>query len=81
MNKNEFIKWLEEKSTFSRCYLNDDDWKDEVDYADYIYDYISIENDKIHFTWENRYYGGSESITNIYSFDDFVEKYESNILK
>jgi len=81
MKKEEFIKWLEEKSGFSRNSSDDNSWKEEMNYADYIYDYLDIENDYVEFTWEEMYWGGSNINTNKYEFEEFIEKYESESLK
>lgn len=82
MNRSEFIKWLDEKSGLTRESDNSDSyWKELMNYADYIYDELEVDEDKAIFKWERMYWGGSEWERNEYSFDEFVEKYETYSLK
>lgn len=82
MKRDEFIKWLEENSGFSRCYTDSDNsWKEEMNYENYVYDYLEINNDNVEFSWENWYWGGIENRIDNYSFDEFVERYNNYGLK
>ena len=81
MEKYEFIKWLETKSSFRRCGKSDDSWEDLMNYAEYIYDYLEVYDNYVEFTYEDMYWGGSSYIKSTYTFNDFIEKYESYSLK
>ena len=82
MKRDEFIKWLEESSGFSRYFRDSDNsWKQEMNYAEFIYDYLEVNDNDVEFIWENLYWGGSENKTNKYSFDEFVERYTNSSLK
>ena len=59
MNRIEFIVWLENKSGLSR--RNDDsdnDWRELMNYAEYIWDELIVESDKVIFNWEEWEWGG-----------------------
>ena len=82
MKREEFIKWLDEESSFRREFKNDDNrWEYMADYADYRFDYLEVEEDKIIFKWEELYWGGSSMRNDEYSFEEFIEKYEKCELK
>jgi hypothetical protein len=44
-------------------------------------DYLEILQDKVLFTWEEFYWGGSYIRNDEHSFDDFVRLYETYELK
>jgi hypothetical protein len=72
MEREDFIKWLENSTEWSREYSNDDYWRRERDYANCIWDYLEVEDNKVIFTYENLYWGGSSMEKKEYSFDDFI---------
>lgn len=53
MKREDFIKWLDEKSGFKRESIIggclDDYWEEMVDYADYRFDYLEVEENKVIF--------------------------------
>ena len=82
MTREEFIKWLEMETYFDR--ENDDDdteWEFMVDYADYVWDKLKVEEDKVIFDWEEISWGSKEYKRDEYSFDEFVAKYKADELK
>jgi hypothetical protein len=82
MTKEEFIKWLENNTSFERKYnYSDTDWKYMVDYADYIFDELEILDDKVIFSWEYRTFGDTEYKKDEYTFDEFIDKYNRDTLK
>lgn len=85
MKKEDFIKWLDEKSGFKREFTigncSDDYWEEMVDYADYRFDYLEVEENKVIFKWEELYWGGSSMRNDEYGFEDFIEKYEKYELR
>lgn len=82
MNRKAFIEWLKSSSGFEQTSTNsDDDWRELISYSELTYDYLTIEKDKVIFTWEEKYWGGSNQIINEYSFKAFIEKYEADELK
>ncbi len=81
MNKTEFINWLETKTGFSRSYKSDNEWRELIDYAEYIQDELTVEDDKVIFNWEEWEQGGINYRNRECTFDQFVELYESYGLK
>jgi hypothetical protein len=81
MKREEFVKWLDEKSGFKREFTSDDDWEEMVDYADYRFDYLEVKEDKVIFRWEELYWGGSSMRNDEYEFEDFIRKYEDYELR
>lgn len=81
MTKIEFITQLETKTCFGRIYNNDDEWRELMNYAEYIWDEIIIDNEEVTFTWEDWYWGGRDYKSEKYSFDEFVRLYECDGLK
>jgi hypothetical protein len=81
MNRKEFIEWLETSGMSREDDYNDTYWKEMMNYADYIYDYLEVKDDHVIFIYENMYWGGSDTKKDIYSFDDFKRLYESYSLK
>ena len=83
MKREEFIKWLDGTSGFSRDYMDCDGtyWNEMVDYADYRFDYLEVENEKVIFKWEELYWGGSSMRNDEYSFEDFIRRYENYELR
>lgn len=82
MNRIEFIDWLENKSSLSRKYDNSDtEWRELMNYAEYIWDELTIEDDKVIFNWEEWEFEGINYRIRECTFDEFVELYESGGLK
>jgi hypothetical protein len=81
MLRSDFIKWVESISYERRYNEGDVYWRYMVDYADYIFDELEILDDKVIFSWERSFWGGTEYINNEYSFSEFVNRYESGELK
>jgi hypothetical protein len=80
MNRNEFIEWLKNKSGFIRSYNNsDNEWRELRDHAEYIWDELTVEDDKVIFNWEECEWGGTNYRS--CSFDEFIELYECYGLK
>ena len=78
MNRDEFIKWLSEKSSYSRSFRNDDsDWRELQNYAEYIWDELTVNENTVIFNWEEWYFGGREYRSSEYSFEEFIERYEN----
>lgn len=80
MTKEEFIKWFDENMCFQRD-GSDDYWRYMVDYADYRFDYVEIESDKVIYRWEELYWGGSDMREREFSFEDFIEAYKNDSIK
>jgi len=82
MNRTEFINWLENKSGLSRRNDNsDDEWRELMNYAEYIWDELTVEDDKVIFNWEEWEWGGISYRSRECSFDEFAELYECGGLK
>jgi hypothetical protein len=82
MNRTEFINWLENKSGLSRRNDNsDDEWRELMNYAEYIWDELTVEDDKVIFNWEEWEWGGINYRSRECSFDEFAELYECGGLK
>lgn len=82
MTREEFIKWFSENTGFSRESENSDDyWRYMVDYADYRFDYVEIESDKVIYRWEELCWGGSNYENREFSFEEFVEAYKNDSIK
>lgn len=82
MNRDEFIEWLKFTSGFEQKWLDsDNEWRELMNYADYIWDELTVEDDKVIFYWEEMYWGGSNSRSEEYSFKEFIRRYESFELK
>jgi hypothetical protein len=71
MTREEFIKYLD-SSCWSREYTSGDDyWRYERDYANCIWDYLEVTEDKVIFTYEDMYWGGSSTETKEFLFEAF----------
>lgn len=81
MKLSEFIEWLDTKSGFSKHGTGDSDWKELIDYAECIYDYLTIANNKVEFAWEEWTWGDIEYKKVELSFEEFIYKYENYELK
>jgi hypothetical protein len=83
MNREEFIKWLETETDFERKYDRDnwDIFHRMVDYADYIFDEVEVNDDNVIFSWEYRTFGDTEDKKDEYSFEEFVDRYKKDNLK
>jgi hypothetical protein len=82
MNRTEFINWLETKSGFNRKNINSDEyWRELINYAEYIWDELTVEDDKVIFRWEEWKWGSMDYRNREYSFKEFVELYENDELK
>lgn len=82
MERSAFIKWLESDSGFSRKYdSSDNEWRELMNYAEYIWDELYIEEDKVIFNWEDWSWGNIEYKTRECSFEEFVELYKTYNLK
>ncbi len=80
MTREEFIEYLN-GSSWSREFTDGDDnyWRYERDYANCIWNYLEVEENKVIFTYENMYWGGSSIEKCEYTFEDFKyanENYE-----
>lgn len=82
MERSDFIKWLKEKTSYESKWSNgDSEWRDLMNWAEYIWDELYVEEDKVIFSWEDWEFDEVEYRTNNYSFEEFVELYESGRLK
>ena len=78
MNKDEFVKWLDD-SSFSRSFsINDNDnWEELQNYAEFVFDYLEVNENSVTFKWEEWFWGGRENKSTEYSFDEFIERYNN----
>jgi hypothetical protein len=82
MNRLEFIDWLEHSSGFERTNNTfDNEYRELMDYAEYVWDELTVEDDKVIFRWEEWYWGGINYRNRECSFDEFVEMYDNYNLK
>lgn len=81
MERKEFIEWLETTGMSRENDNNDIYWKELMNYAEYIYDELEVNENDVEFRYENLYWGGSEVVRNTYTFEDFKRLYESYSLK
>lgn len=52
-----------------------------MNYAEYIWDELTIENESVLFRWEECGWGYTEYRTREYSFEEFIERYTNYELK
>ncbi len=78
MNKDEFVEWLN-SSSFEKC--SDNEYRELMNYSEYIFDYLEVKDDTVTFKWEEWYWGGKSDRISEYSFDEFVERYNNYELK
>ena len=81
MTREEFVKWVKTSSGFeneSSLGLRDSYWRRELDYADLIYDYLEIEENKVVYKWDEMYWGGSDFRSRTFEFSDFVAAFETD---
>ena len=82
MKRTEFIEWLETRSGFSKSWKTiDTEWRELVDYGDYIYDELTVNDDNVTFIWEELYWGGRSTKTIELDFEEFIERYNNYELK
>lgn len=82
MKRTEFIDWLENNTGFIKSYSNSDtEWKELVDYADYIWDEVIVEDNRVIFNWEDWKLGGIDYMKRECSFDEFIYLYNNWELK
>lgn len=82
MKRDEFIEWFKENVCFERESENSDEyWRCMVDYADYRFDYIEIESDKVIYKWEELYWGGSSMEKREFTFEEFIDAYKNDSIK
>lgn len=81
MNKKDFIDWLSSYTAYERTYSGDDEWRELMNYAEYIWDELTIENESVLFRWEECGWGYTEYRTREYSFEEFIERYTNYELK
>ena len=73
--KKEIEEWCERN-----CWekWSNNEWRNLVDYGEYIFDRIYINDDKIEFSWEEWYWGGieyrNEEFNDIEEFKEFYER-------
>jgi hypothetical protein len=79
MNKDEFIEWL--NSTSFEKAGSDSSYRDLMNYSEYIFDYLEVNENTVTFTWEEWYWGGRDNRTSEYSFEEFIERYNNYELK
>lgn len=83
MTRTEFVSWFKEKAGFEKESLldvNETYWRRMIDYADYIFDYVEINEESVVYKWENMYWGGSTLETREFTFEEFIEAYENDSL-
>ena len=55
MKREEFIKWMDENTIFSKGFIGD--YYLEVDYANCIRDIVYVNDDSVEYVWEDIYWG------------------------
>lgn len=78
MKKEDFIKWVEEKSDFE--YFTLDSFRREIDYSSYTYDYLYLDEEEVILTYEEKYCGGYDIINRIFTYEDFIKSFENDFL-
>jgi hypothetical protein len=81
MTKEEFIEWFKANVCFERYGSGDTSWRNMVDYADYRFDYVYINETDVDYSWEELYWGGSETRERTFTFEDFIENYKNDTIK
>ena len=82
MDKKDFINWLEKKSGLNRKNDNfDNEWRELMNYSEYIWDELIVEDDKVIFNWEEWDWGSINYRSRECSYDEFIELYEGGLLK
>lgn len=82
MNRDEFINWLTYKSGFTKKSENyDNEWRELMNYAEYIWDELTVESDKVIFNWEEWIWGGVNYKSRECTFEEFITLYDSYNLK
>lgn len=78
MKKEDFVLWF---NTHVGKLSVDGEYQDLIDYDECRYDYYYLSDYSIDFTYENLYWGGSETKTKTFSFEEFIAKYNNDTLK
>lgn len=82
MKKADFIDWLYNTSSFERTNANyEDEWRELQNYAEFIWDELTVEETTVTFTWEEFSWGSRETKSEIYSFEEFIERYAAFTLR
>ena len=78
MKREDFIKWID-----GTCFEKRGEgfYRELVDYAEYDWNELEVYDDKVLFTWEEKYWGGRSTENREFSFEDFIEKYNDGNLK
>lgn len=82
MNRNDFIKWFEEK--FGKLDFQSDSfstYRHESNYEPLMYDLYSINKDTIEYGFDEPGYGYTNFITRIGTFEEFIKAYENDTTK
>lgn len=80
MTKEEFKKWFDENTCYERD-GGDYSYRGMVDYAEYRFDYISIDENFVTYSWEDLYWGGSNWEERTFTFEEFIEAYKNDSIK
>ena len=52
-----------------------------VDYADYRFDYVEINEETVEYRWEELYWGGSSMESRTFSFEEFIIAYNEDSIR
>ena len=82
MTREEFVKWFDSNTSFTKeSKFSDSSWREMVDYADYRFDYVYINETTVEYRWEELYWGGSDWKEREFTFDEFIEAYKNDAIK
>jgi len=81
MKREEFIEWLRNSTSFENDGLGLDNWRELMNYAEYIWDELTVNENSVTFNWEEWYWDGRDYRTSEYTFDEFKDRYNNYSLK
>jgi hypothetical protein len=82
MTREEFVEWFDSNTLFEKdCMIGDFSWRYEANYEPLMFEYVSINEENVLYSWEELYWGGSSWKEREFSFDEFVEAHKNDAIK
>lgn len=82
MTREEFVTWFDSNVGFEKESRDSDyAWRNMVNYEPLRYVYVRIDENKVVYSWEELYWGGSDWREREFTFDEFVEAYKNDCLE
>jgi len=82
MTREEFVEWFTTNACFEKeSMYGDYAWRNMVNYEPLMYVYVRIDENKVTYSWEELYWGGSDWKEREFTFDEFVEAYKNDSIE